>query len=309
MQKHRLSEFIKTTAGELGFSFCGIAKSESLDEEAKNLENWLKQGYHGEMSYMENYFDMRINPSKLVPGAKSVISLLFNYFPPEKQAKDKPQISKYAYGRDYHYVIKKKLKVFIDTLKAKTGDFNGRAFVDSAPVLERAWAKKSGLGWIGKNTLLINKGSGSFFFLAQIISDLEPEYDNPLNKDYCGSCTACIDACPTGAINQPYNVDANKCISYLTIELKNEIPIEFSGKMENWLFGCDICQDVCPWNRFSKKHNHPEIAPNKALLDMKESDWLEITKSVFQKKFPKTPLKRTGLERIKQNIIFLSEKK
>ncbi len=263
-----------------GFDFCGISKAEFLEEEAPRLESWLKKGAHGKMSYMENHFDKRLDPTKLVPGAKSVVSLLYNYYPETDLAKTYPnqsKIAKYAYGKDYHFVIKDKLKTLLLDLQKEIGEIQGRVFVDSAPVMERQWAEKSGLGWTGKNTLLITKNQGSFFFLAELIIDLELEADGPI-KDYCGTCTRCVDACPTDAIT-PYEVDASKCISYLTIELKEGIPEEFKGKMENWAFGCDICQDVCPWNRFSKPHQEEVFLPPKELLELLNNNWQDLKRN------------------------------
>ena len=273
-EKH--TQLIKQKAKELGFDYCGISKAEKLQKEEPNLESWLSKGFHGKMAYMENHFDLRLDPTKLVDGAKSVISLLYNYFPGEDQDPSTYKIAKYAYGRDYHFVIKDKLKTFLSDLQNELGEIQGRVFVDSAPVMERQWAAKSGLGWIGKNSLLINKTQGSFFFLAEMIIDLELEYDGPV-KDYCGTCTKCIDACPTDAILDDGIVDASKCISYLTIELKESIPEEFRGKYEDWVFGCDICQDVCPWNRFSKKHNEPAFTKTKGVKSVMNEDWEEFT--------------------------------
>jgi len=307
MSKSENTRFIKSIATELGFSFCGIAKAEFLEEEAPRLEEWLKHGYAGKMSYLEKNFDQRLDPRLLVPDAKSVISLVYNYFPKKNLTKDSDlKIAKYAYGEDYHFVVKDNLKTFIARIQNEIGEVNGRAFVDSAPVHERAWAKKSGLGWIGKNSLLLNKGSGSFFFLAELIVDLDLEYDGPV-KDYCGTCTACMDACPTDAIPQPYVVDGSKCISYFTIELKEEIPIEQKGKFENWIFGCDICQDVCPWNRFSQPHKEPRFEPHADLEKMRTEDWQEITEDVFQKLFKKSAVKRTKFEGLKRNIEFVKK--
>ena len=291
--KERNTAYIKNFASELGFSFCGISKAEFLEEEAPKLEAWLKRGYQGKMQYLENHFDKRLDPTKLVPGAKSVISLVYNYYPKKDIAQtNNLKIAKYAYGEDYHFVVKDKLKEFLQRIQDEIGEVSGRVFVDSAPVMERAWAKKSGLGWIGKNSLLLNRSVGSFFFLAEIILDLELEYDGPI-KDYCGTCTACMDACPTDAIPQPYVVDGSKCISYFTIELKEEIPNEVKGKFENWVFGCDICQDVCPWNRFSQPNNEPRFQPQPDLEHMSQNDWKEITEEVFRKVFKKSaaPLK------------------
>jgi len=299
------TQFIKKLATELGFSFCGISKAEFLNDEAPRLEEWLKRGYQGKMSYLENYFDKRLDPSLLVPGAKSVISLIYNYYP-EKDLTTSGQfkVAKYAYGEDYHVVIKDKLKIFIERIQEEVGEIQGRAFVDSAPVMERAWAKRSGLGWIGKNSLLLNREMGSFFFLAELILDLELECDAPI-KDYCGSCTACMDACPTDAIAEPYVVDGSKCISYFTIELKEEIPTEVKGKFENWIFGCDICQDVCPWNRFSQPHKESRFEPHMDLEKMKTEDWKEITEEVFQTLFKKSAVKRTKLSGLRRNINFI----
>lgn len=301
------SDLIKSIATQLGFAFCGISKAEYLEDEAANLEHWLNQGYQGKMSYLENYFDKRLDPSLLVPGAKSVISLLYNYYPAKDLAQsDTFKIAKYAYGEDYHFVVKDKLGELINIIKEKIGDVGGRAFVDSAPVMERAWAKRSGLGWVGKNSLLLNRSMGSFFFVAELIVDIELDYDGPV-KDFCGSCTACMDACPTDAIPEPYVVDGSRCISYFTIELREEIPDEVRGKFENWIFGCDICQDVCPWNSFSRANREPRFNPNPELLNMKKEDWLEITEEVFQKVFKKSALKRTKLEGLKRNIEFVRE--
>jgi len=304
------TSFIKSTATELGFSFCGISKAEFLAEEAPRLEEWLKRGYQGKMTYLENHFDKRLDPTLLVPGAKSVISLLYNYYPekdlaPKAVPETKLKIAKYAYGEDYHFVIKDKLKTFMDRIQKGIGAISGRAFVDSAPVHERAWAKKSGLGWIGKNSLLLNRTMGSFFFLSELIVDLELEYDGPM-KDYCGTCTACMDACPTEAIPEPYVVDGSKCISYFTIELKDEIPTEAKGKFENWIFGCDICQEVCPWNSFSKPHQEPRFNPHPDLEMMTTPDWREITEDVFEKLFKNSAVKRTKLEGLKRNIGFVA---
>ena len=306
-QAKRNTHLIKSTAENLGFSFCGISKAEFLKEEAPQLEEWLKRGYHGTMGYLENHFDKRLDPTLLVPGAKSVISLLYNYYPKKDLANDNQfKIAKYAYGEDYHFVIKDKLKEFLQRIQDQIGEVHGQAFVDSGPVMERTWAKKSGIGWIGKNSLLLNRSMGSFFFLAELIVDLELQYDGPV-KDYCGSCTACIDACPTDAIPQPYVVDGSKCISYFTIELKDEIPTSVKGKFENWIFGCDICQDVCPWNSFSKPHQESRFAPQPELEQMKQQDWKEITDEVFQKLFKKSAVKRTKLEGLKRNVRFVTK--
>lgn len=304
-QKTKNTHLIKQKAKELGFEEIGIAKSEFLNEEAFQLENWLNQNMHGEMSYMQNHFDMRLNPQLLVPGSKTVISLSYNYFTEKKQQyEDVPKISKYAYGKDYHKVVKKKLQQLLSFIQQEIGEVEGRCFVDSAPVMERAWAKKSGLGWIGKNSLMLTKVKGSYFFLAEIILDLELDYDSPV-KDFCGSCTKCIDACPTQAIYEPYKVDGSKCISYFTIELKNAIPTEMKGKMDNWMFGCDICQHVCPINARALPHNEPQFEPKPELLNMTKRDWQEITEDVFNKLFEGTPIKRTKFEGLKRNIEFL----
>ncbi|MDC1162183.1 tRNA epoxyqueuosine(34) reductase QueG, partial [Tenacibaculum sp.] len=269
------------------------------------LEKWLESNYHGEMHYMENHFDKRLDPRLLVEGAKSVISLSYNYFPEETQIDETYKISKYAYGEDYHYVIKDKLRELLMLINDEVGEVSGRAFVDSAPVLERAWANKSGLGWNGKHSLLIQKQRGSFFFLAELIIDLDLEYDQPFLTDHCGTCTKCIDACPTEAILPNNTVDGSKCISYLTIELKNSIPVQFQGKMENWMFGCDICQDVCPWNRFSKPHNDFLFSPKENLLEMTQQDWKEVTEETFRKVFKKSAVKRTKFSGLTRNIKFL----
>lgn len=298
---------IKSIAQNLGFNFCGISKAEFLKEDAPLLEEWLKRGYHGTMHYMENHFDKRLDPTLLVSGAKSVISLVYNYYPEKDLANDNQfKVAKYAYGEDYHFVIKDKLKEFLQQIHEQIGEVQGRAFVDSGPVMERSWAKKSGIGWIGKNSLLLNRSMGSFFFLAELIVDLELEYDGPV-KDYCGTCTACMDACPTDAIPQPYVVDGSKCISYFTIELKDEIPSDVKGKFENWVFGCDICQDVCPWNSFSKQHAESRFNPHPKLEGMKQQDWQEITNDVFQQLFKKSAVKRTKLEGLKRNIRFVTD--
>ncbi|HTL80829.1 MAG TPA: tRNA epoxyqueuosine(34) reductase QueG [Bacteroidia bacterium] len=302
------SSLIKSEAKRLGFDYCGISKAAFLEEEAPRLEKWLKQNMHGEMAYMANHFDERLDPPKLVPGAKSVISLLLNYYTEEKQTEGAPKISKYAYGEDYHFVIKRKLKELLSSVQEKIGkEIGGRVFVDSAPVMDKVWAAKSGLGWIGKNSNLINKNSGSFFFVAELITDLELEPDSPIG-DYCGTCTKCIDACPTDAIVAPYVVDGSKCISYFTIELKNEIPESEKGKFEDWMFGCDICQDVCPWNRFSTPHHESSFLPHEDLLKMKREDWEELTEDVFQKVFRNSAVKRTKYAGLKRNIRFLDKK-
>lgn len=306
--KEKHTALIKTEAKRLGFLSCGISKADFLEEEAPRLEKWLKNNMHGEMQYMENHFDKRLDPRLLVEGSKSVISLLLNYFPSQtQQDPEAPKISKYAYGTDYHFVIKDKLKQLLTFIEAEIGEVGGRAFVDSAPVLDKAWAAKSGLGWVGKNSNLLSKQVGSFFFIAELIVDLELDYDTPVT-DHCGSCTACIDACPTEAITEPYVVDGSKCISYFTIELKDQIPTEFSGKFDDWMFGCDVCQDVCPWNRFSKPHNEPLFNPNPELLSMSKKDWEEITQEVFSEIFKKSPVKRTKFAGLKRNIEFLKDK-
>ena len=299
------TELIKNEAKRLGFLSCGISKADFLEEEAPRLEQWLKKNMHGEMQYMENHFDKRLDPTKLVEDSKSVVSLLLNYFP-SKEPHDKtaPKISKYAYGTDYHFVIKEKLKQLLEFIYQEIGEVSGRAFVDSAPVLDKAWAAKSGLGWIGKNSNLITKDTGSFYFIAELILDLPLKYDTP-TTDHCGTCTACIDTCPTGAIVDPYVVDGSKCISYFTIELKNEIPSSFKGSFENWMFGCDICQDVCPWNRFSKAHSEPLFNPNNKLLSMSKSEWEEITEDLFQEIFKKSAVKRAKFSGLTRNINFL----
>lgn len=300
------SALIKQEAKKLGFLFCGISKAEFLEEEAPRLESWLKKDYHGQMKYMENHFDKRLDPRKLVEGAKSVISLALNYYTDERQEfQDAPKISKYAYGSDYHDVIKDKLKQLMEVIRAHIGDVHGRAYVDSAPVLDKAWAQKAGFGWIGKNANLLNKQFGSFFFLAELIVDVELEYDIAPTKDHCGTCTRCIDACPTDAIVGPYVVDGSRCISYLTIELKDEIPSEFKGKMGGWVFGCDVCQDVCPWNRFSVLSREAAFKPSHELLNMTQSDWQDITEEVFAKLFKKSAVKRTKFAGLKRNISFL----
>jgi epoxyqueuosine reductase len=305
-KRHQHTQIIKATASSLGFEFCGIAQAKKLDDDARRLEQWLNKGMQGSMKYMENHFDLRIDPQKLVPGAKSVITLLINYFPSKKQSNRLPKVSKYAYGKDYHDVIKNKLNIFLQTLKEKFGEIHGRGFVDSAPVLERSWAQRSGLGWIGKNGNLITKQSGSFYFIATLITDLELEYDDPFVKDYCGTCTRCIDSCPTEAILPGKVIDGSKCISYFTIELKETlIPGEMKGKFDNWLFGCDICQDVCPWNRFSKATAETEFAPVKELFNFSVKDWEEMTEESFKKIFKDSPIRRAKFSGIKRNLKFL----
>lgn len=302
--KTRYTSMIKSEAMRLGFMSCGISKAGFLEDEAPRLEAYLKTGMHGEMRYMENHFDKRLDPTKLVEGSKSVISVVLNYYPSETQVEESYKLSKYAYGTDYHFVIKDKLKALLDFIHTNIGEVEGRAFVDSAPVLDKAWAAKSGLGWVGKHTLLITQQAGSFYFIAELIVDLDLDYDTA-TTDHCGSCTRCIDACPTQAISQPYVVDGSKCISYFTIELKTEIPSEFQGKFEDWMFGCDICQDVCPWNRFSKAHQEPLLNPHPDLLAMTKGDWEEITADVFSDIFRKSPVKRTKFEGLQRNINFL----
>ncbi len=297
---------VKKLAADLGFGYCGIAKAIKLDDDARRLETWLNKGMQGSMRYMERYFDLRIDPCQLVPGAKSVITLLLNYFPKEKQHDDAPKISKYAYGKDYHEVIRKKLNMFLDLIRKQIGEIHGRGFVDSAPVLERTWAQRSGLGWIGKNGNLITKQNGSFFFIATLITDLDLECDDPFVKDYCGTCTRCIDACPTDAILPDRVINGSKCISYFTIELKETlIPQEMKDKFENWMFGCDICQDVCPWNRFSKPTNETEFTPLPEILNLSTKEWEKITEEKFKKIFNQSPLSRSKLRGIQRNLKFL----
>ena len=301
------STFIKEEAKALGFLSCGIAKAGFLEEEAPRLEQWLRQGRHGEMHYMENHFDKRLDPTKLVPGAKSVVSLLLNYHSPEKQSDPTaPKISTYAFGQDYHKVIKDKLYQLLARIRDRIGEVDGRVFVDSAPVMDKAWAAKAGLGWVGKNTNLIAKQVGSFFFIAEMILDLELAYDLPV-ADHCGSCTACIDACPTQALIAPYQIDGSKCISYATIELKNAIPDHFKGKMDGWMFGCDVCQTVCPWNRFSTPHNEAAFTPKAELLELNKQDWEELTEETFKRVFQKSAVKRTKYSGLTRNIRFLKE--
>ena len=305
--KQKLTNFIKSKSVDLGFISCGISKADFLEEEAANLENWLKNEMHGEMSYMERNFDMRLDPRKILNGAKSVISLTYNYYTDKLQKDENFKISKYAFGTDYHFVIREKLKNLLFLIREKVGDINGRVFVDSAPILERAWAKKSGLGWIGKNTNLISKNVGSFFFLCEIIVDIELDYDYS-TTDHCGTCTACIDACPTNAIVEPYKVDGSRCISYLTIELKENMPEYAKDSYDKWIFGCDICQDVCPWNKFSKPHNEPLFNADEKFLSMSKNEWLEITKETFDKVFKDSPVKRTGYDGLKRNIKFIKRR-
>jgi epoxyqueuosine reductase len=305
-RRHQYSQLIKAEAKRLGFLSCGISKAGFLEQEAPRLEAWLKKGMHGEMAYMENHFDKRLDPTKLVDGAKSVISLLLNYYPPETQRTDTYQISKYAYGQDYHFVIKEKLKELLHSIQNEIGEVGGRAFVDSAPVLDKAWAAKSGLGWIGKNANLLTQKTGSFYFVAELIVDLDLEYDYAVT-DHCGTCTACLDACPTQAIVSPYVVDGSKCISYFTIELKDNLPESMKDKFDDWAFGCDVCQDVCPWNRFSKPHSEPMFDPHPELLSLSKNDWEEITEETFRKVFKNSAVKRTKFEGLKRNIDFLRD--
>ncbi|MBC9929681.1 tRNA epoxyqueuosine(34) reductase QueG [Chitinophaga qingshengii] len=300
--------YIKQLAAELGFDHCGIARAEQLDDDARRLEQWLHKGMHGNMQYMENHFDKRIDPRKLVEGAQSVITLLFNYFPSERQRPDAPQISKYAYGQDYHEVIRARLKTMLLRMQEHIGPVQGRGFVDSAPVLERAWARRSGLGWIGKNGNLIHKQAGSFFFIATLITDIPLEYDGPVG-DYCGSCTRCLDACPTGALVSPGVVDGSRCISYFTIELKEQlIPEKMQGQFDDWMFGCDTCQDVCPWNRFSKAHSEAAFTPVPAILNFSTQDWEDMTEEAFREIFRHSPLKRSKYAGIRRNLQFLQTK-
>ena len=304
--KKRHTKLIKTEAKRLGFLSCGISKAQFLEEEAPRLENWLNKHMHGQMQYMENHFDKRLDPRKLVEDSKSVISLLLNYYPEEEQNQNSFKLSKYAYGTDYHFVIKEKLKSLLHFIQDEIGEVHGRAFVDSAPVLDKAWAAKSGLGWIGKHSNLLTQQVGSFYFIAELIVDLDLEYDAPATN-HCGTCTACIDACPTQAIVEPCVVDGSKCISYFTIELKENIPSEYKGKLDDWIFGCDVCQDVCPWNRFSKPHREPLFNPHPELLSMSKKDWEEITEDVFQKIFKNSAVNRTKFSGLKRNINFLKD--
>lgn len=301
------AEFIKQEAKRLGFLACGIAKAEFLSEEAPRLEKWLQQGFQGEMQYMENHFDKRLDPRLLVDDAKSVISLAYNYYPEQQQNNDSYKISKYAYGEDYHQVIKEKLRELLANIQQEIGEVSGRCFVDSAPILERAWAEKAGLGWNGKHSLLIQKQQGSFFFLAELIVDLELEYDHPTTTNHCGTCTKCIDACPTAAILPNNTMDASKCISYFTIELKENIPSDYKNQLDDLMFGCDICQDVCPWNRFSKAHHEPLFYPKAAILQFTKRDWEEITEDTFQKVFKKSAVKRIKFSGLQRNISFLKD--
>jgi len=304
--KNNHTNFLKEQARLLGFDFCGISKAEKLEADEQNLTDWLSKGYHGKMAWMENHFDKRLNPAELVPGAKSVVSLMYNYYPePENNLNTQHRVARYAYGKDYHIVLKEKLNGLLSILQDEIGGITGRAFVDSAPVMERQWAAKSGLGWLGKNTLLINKKRGSYFFLAELIIDLELDYDQHI-PDYCGTCTRCIDACPTEAILEGAILDASRCISYLTIELKEAIPEEFKGKYKDWIFGCDICQEVCPWNRFAKPHNEPDFRISEGARQLSSGNWEEISEEVFNKVFRDSPLKRTKYHGIMRNIAFLN---
>lgn len=304
----KYTQNIKALAVQYGFDHCGIAKAQPLDEDAGRLEKWLNRGMHGSMHYMENNFDLRIDPSRLVPGAKSVITVLLNYFPTQQQTVDTPKIAKYAYGHDYHDVVREKLKGFLAEIKLSVGEVQGRGFVDSAPVLERSWAQRTGLGWIGKNGNLINKHHGSFFFIATLIVDLELMYDDPYAKDYCGTCTKCIDSCPTDAIMPDKVIDGSRCISYFTIELKEAmIPGEMKGKFENWLFGCDVCQDVCPWNRFSRPTSEINFTPLPAILNFTSNDWEEMTEETFKLIFKNSAIKRSKFEGIKRNLHFIEQ--
>ena len=306
MQTQKYNRLVKDIAKQLDFNFCGVARAAQLDDDARRLENWLKKGMQGTMQYMENYFELRIDPTKLVPGAKSVITLLLNYFPNEKQEEDIPKISKYAYGKDYHDVIRRKLNIFLDKLRNEAGDLHGRGFVDSAPVLERTWAQRSGLGWVGKNGNLINKKMGSYFFIATLIIDLDIEPDDPFVADFCGTCTKCLDACPTDAILPDKIVDGSRCISYFTIELKEMvIPTDMKGRFEDWVFGCDICQDVCPWNRFSKPTDEKEFDPLPGILNISSSEWEKMSDEKFKEFFHHSPIKRANLKGMQRNIKFL----
>jgi epoxyqueuosine reductase len=306
LQQHTL--LVKQIASRLGFDHCGIARAQRLDEDASRLNKWLSQGMHGGMQYMANHFELRVDPTRLVPGARSVITLLKNYFPGQAQQKDAAGISKYAYGKDYHEVIREKMKEFLFAIQQEVGEVHGRGFVDSAPVLERSWAQRSGLGWIGKNGNLLTQSAGSFFFIATLITDLELLYDDPFAKDLCGTCTRCIDACPTGAILPGKVVNGSKCISYYTIELKEElIPSDENGKFANWAFGCDTCQDVCPWNRFSKPHNEPEFTPIPEVLNLTTSEWEDMSEETFKKLFRHSPISRTKWKGMQRNIKFLKK--
>lgn len=300
------SQLIKNKAYELGFMFCGISKADFLEEEAPRLESWLNRNYNGQMAWMNNHFDKRLDPRKLVEGARSVITVLLNYYPKQELPLSQYKISRYAYGKDYHFVLKDKLKSLFCYMQENIGEINGRVFTDSAPVMDKVWAKKSGAGWIGKHTNLIHPRAGSYFFIGEIICDLELTYDGPI-KDYCGNCTRCLDACPTEALFAPYQIDGSKCISYLTIELKDKIPEEFRSKMSNWAFGCDICQEVCPWNRFSSPTNELDFKPNEELKDVKDEDLKEITKEVFNDLFKGSAVKRAGFEGFKRTIRYIDD--
>jgi epoxyqueuosine reductase len=302
----RYSQFIKSEAKRLGFLSCGISKAGFLEDEAPRLEQWLREYRHGEMRYMENHFDKRLDPRLLVPGAKSVVSLLYNYFPSTTQREDTYKISKYAYGEDYHYVVKRKLRQLLARIQEEIGAVDGRVFVDSAPVLDKAWAARSGLGWIGKNSNLLTKEVGSYYFIAELILDLELDYDGPVT-DHCGTCTACIDACPTDAIVKPYVVDGSRCISYFTIELKNELPADLGMDFDDWIFGCDICQDVCPWNRFATPHKEPDFEPKPELLTNSRRDWEELTEDVFKRVFDGSAVERTKFSGLKRNITYVKD--
>jgi epoxyqueuosine reductase len=307
MSPAQRSAVVKKHAKRLGFDFVGVSKAEFLEEEAPRLEAWLGRGHHGKMTYMERWFDKRLDPTLLVDGAKSVISVMYNYFTEREQDSAAPRISKYAFGEDYHQVMKEKMRTLLAVIHDEIGDVHGRVFVDSGPVLEKAWAARSGLGWLGKNTNLINKGHGSFFFLGELVVDMELEPDGP-TTDHCGTCTRCIDACPTDAITEPYVVDGSRCISYFTIELRDEvIPAEFKGRFENWMFGCDICQDVCPWNRFSTPHREPAFVPKDEVMQMSRSEWEEITEEVFDRLFRDTAVTRTGFKGLRRNINFVTK--
>ena len=298
-----ISAYIKALAKEEGFMYCGIAKALRLEDDERRLEKWLNKEMHGKMGYMENHFDMRVDPTKLVPGAKSVITFLMNYYPKEQQMQDVPKIARYAWGEDYHEVIRAKLKTILSKIEEKTGEINGRGFVDSAPVLERAWALRSGLGWVGKNGNLITKSTGSYFFIATLITDLVLEYDDPYVKDYCGSCNRCVEACPTDAILPNKIVDGSKCISYFTIELKDAIiPAEMKGKFGDWMFGCDVCQEVCPWNRFAIPHEEEKFKPIAEILEYSKKDWESLTEESFKKIFKHSPLKRSKFSGIQRNL-------
>ena len=304
MSRRNRSQLIKAEARRLGFLACGISEAAFLEEEAPRLEAWLKKGMHGEMAYMENHFDKRLDPRKLVPGARSVVSLLYNYYPSGHQREDSYKVSKYAYGEDYHFVLKRKLKDLLQYIREEVGEVDGRVFVDSAPVLDRAWAARSGLGWIGKHSNLLTKEVGSFYFIAELILDLDLEADGPVT-DHCGTCTACLDACPTNAIVAPYVVDGSRCISYFTIELKNEIPSGFRGSFEDWIFGCDVCQDVCPWNRFSRPHQEPAFDPGPDWPGFGRREWEELTEDIFRRVFRNSAVKRTKFSGLKRNIGFV----